>query len=228
MSSSRPVAASGKLRARPPPARVASMTAGDFYGNEKSVVVSQADTLSIEFSGSAGTQVLKDGIKVLDLNDVEDIPVYVDGADEIDNGLNMIKGGGGALTREKIVAAVARTFVCICDASKKVERLGRFPLPVEVIPMARAQVSRELIRLGGRPIPREGFVTDNGNLILDVMAWTSATRQAWKSPSTESLESSPAASSPNEERTFCYWRRPRAWSPMVALETKSSCCAARL
>ena len=108
------------------------------------------------------------GIAVFDLNEVTDIPVYVDGADEIDGGLNMIKGGGGALTREKIVAAVARKFVCICDASKKVERLGRFPLPVEVIPMARAQVARELARLGGRPVLREGFVTDNGNLILDV------------------------------------------------------------
>lgn len=108
------------------------------------------------------------GIRLFDMNDVDDIPVYVDGADEIDGGLAMIKGGGGAQTREKIVAAVARKFVCICDASKKVERLGRFPLPVEVIPMARAQVARELARLGGRPVLREGFITDNGNLILDV------------------------------------------------------------
>jgi ribose 5-phosphate isomerase A len=108
------------------------------------------------------------GIRVLDLNEVDNIPVYVDGADEIDAGLNMIKGGGGALTREKIVAAVARTFVCICDASKLVDTMGKFPLPVEVIPMARAQVARELARLGGKPVLREGFVTDNGNLILDV------------------------------------------------------------
>ena len=108
------------------------------------------------------------GIRLFDMNDVDDIPVYVDGADEIDAGLAMIKGGGGAQTREKIVAAVARKFVCICDASKRVERLGRFPLPVEVIPMARAQVARELARLGGRPVLREGFITDNGNLILDV------------------------------------------------------------
>lgn len=108
------------------------------------------------------------GIPVLDLNDVAEIPVYVDGADEIDAGLNMIKGGGGALTREKIVAAVAKTFVCICDASKQVEVMGRFPLPVEVIPMARAHVARELTRLGGTPVLREGFMTDNGNLILDV------------------------------------------------------------
>lgn len=108
------------------------------------------------------------GIRVLDLNEVADIPVYVDGADEIDAGLNMIKGGGGALTREKIVAAVAQTFVCICDASKLVDTMGKFPLPVEVIPMARAQVARELARLGGKPVLREGFVTDNGNVILDV------------------------------------------------------------
>ena len=108
------------------------------------------------------------GFVVLDLNDVDDIPVYVDGADEIDGGLNMIKGGGGALTREKIVAAVARTFVCICDASKRVDVMGRFPLPVEVIPMARAYVARQLVHLGGRPLERAGFVTDNGNLILDV------------------------------------------------------------
>jgi ribose 5-phosphate isomerase A len=108
------------------------------------------------------------GFQVLDLNDVDDIPVYVDGADEIDGGLNMIKGGGGALTREKIVAAVAKTFVCIADDSKRVATLGKFPLPVEVIPMARAHAARELVGLGGTPTLREGFITDNGNLILDV------------------------------------------------------------
>lgn len=108
------------------------------------------------------------GIAVLDLNDVESIPVYVDGADEIDPGFAMIKGGGGALTREKIVAAVAKTFVCIADESKRVDVLGRFPLPVEVIPMARNYVARELSKLGGTPRWREGFVTDNGNHILDV------------------------------------------------------------
>ena len=108
------------------------------------------------------------GIKVFDLNEVDDIPVYVDGADEIDAGLNMIKGGGGALTREKFVAAVARTFVCICDGSKLVDTMGKFPLPVEVIPMACAHVARELAKLGGTPVLREGFITDNGNLILDV------------------------------------------------------------
>lgn len=109
------------------------------------------------------------GIPVLDLNEVSRIPVYVDGADEIDDGLNMIKGGGGALTREKIVAAVADRFVCIADGSKLVDTLGKFPLPVEVIPMARAHVARELEKLGGQPVLREGFVTDNGNQILDVL-----------------------------------------------------------
>ena len=108
------------------------------------------------------------GIAVLDLNDVDCIPIYVDGADEIDAGLNMIKGGGGALTREKIVAAVAERFVCIADGSKLVDTMGKFPLPVEVIPMARAHVARQLVKLGGTPVLREGFVTDNGNLILDV------------------------------------------------------------
>ena len=108
------------------------------------------------------------GFTVFDLNDIDDLPFYVDGADEIDAGLNMIKGGGGALTREKIVAAVARKFICIADGSKLVGTMGRFPLPVEVIPMARAHVARELAKLGGRPNLRDGFVTDNGNLILDV------------------------------------------------------------
>jgi ribose 5-phosphate isomerase A len=111
------------------------------------------------------------GIKVLDLNDVASMPVYVDGADEITAKLEMVKGGGGALTREKIVAAVADKFVCVCDASKLVNVLGKFPLPVEVIPMARAYVAREIVRLGGQPKLREGFVTDNGNVILDVHGW---------------------------------------------------------
>jgi ribose 5-phosphate isomerase A len=111
------------------------------------------------------------GIKVLDLNEVDALPVYVDGADEITERLEMIKGGGGALTREKIVAAVAQEFVCICDASKLVKTLGKFPLPIEVIPMARAYVAREIVKLGGQPKLREGFVTDNGNVILDVHGW---------------------------------------------------------
>lgn len=108
------------------------------------------------------------GIRVLDLNDIDAMGIYVDGADEIDHGLAMVKGGGGALTREKIVAAVADTFVCICDASKRVPVMGKFPLPVEVIPMASAYVARELAKLGGTPRLRAGMVTDNGNLILDV------------------------------------------------------------
>jgi ribose 5-phosphate isomerase A len=108
------------------------------------------------------------GIAVFDLNDVEKLPVYVDGADEADAGLSLIKGGGAALTREKIVAAVAERFVCIADESKLVPVLGRFPLPVEVIPMARAHVARQLAALGGRPVWREGVTTDNGNVILDV------------------------------------------------------------
>jgi ribose 5-phosphate isomerase A len=108
------------------------------------------------------------GIEVLDLNAVADLPVYVDGADEITESLAMIKGGGGALTREKIVGAVARRFICIADASKLVGRLGRFPLPVEVVPMARSHVGRQLVRLGGHPEWRQGAVTDNGNWILDV------------------------------------------------------------
>lgn len=109
------------------------------------------------------------GIPVLDLNSVDEISVYVDGADEADGGLHLVKGGGGALTREKIVAAVAKQFVCIADQSKKVGVLGKFPLPVEVIPMARSYVAREILkRFGGEPVYREGFVTDNGNVILDV------------------------------------------------------------
>ena len=123
---------------------------------------------AVSSSEASSKRLAAHGIKLFSLDEIEDIPVYVDGADEIDGRFNMIKGGGGALTREKIVAAVARRFVCICDASKKVATLGKFPLPVEVIPMAAAQVAREITRIGGSPRLREGFVTDNGNLILDV------------------------------------------------------------
>jgi ribose 5-phosphate isomerase A len=120
-------------------------------------------------SSEATARRLKDcGIAVLDLNSVDELLVYVDGTDEITEHLHMIKGGGGALTREKIVAAVAKKFVCIADESKLVPLLGKFPLPIEVIPMARGYVAREIIRLGGQPMLRPGFTTDNGNVILDI------------------------------------------------------------
>jgi ribose 5-phosphate isomerase A len=120
-------------------------------------------------SSEASAQRLKShGIPVVELNSVDEITVYVDGADEADAQLALIKGGGAALTREKIVAAVAKEFVCIADESKLVEQLGNFPLPVEVIPMARSHVARELVKLGGDPVYRQGVVTDNGNIILDV------------------------------------------------------------
>jgi ribose 5-phosphate isomerase A len=120
-------------------------------------------------SSEATAKRLRDlGIRVMDLNAVNELPVYVDGADEVTRHLAMIKGGGGALTREKIVAAVAGKFVCIADATKRVDVLGKFPLPVEVIPMARSYVARELVKLGGHPQWRQNFVTDNGNVILDV------------------------------------------------------------
>ena len=123
---------------------------------------------AVASSEASAARLTAAGIRVVDLNSVAELPVYVDGADEITSHLHMIKGGGGALTREKIVAAVARTFVCIADDSKLVDVLGTFPLPVEVIPMARSYVARELVRLGGRPELRQGFTTDNGNVVLDV------------------------------------------------------------
>ena len=120
-------------------------------------------------SSEASAERLKGhGIPVLDLNSVDEISVYIDGADETNNHAHLVKGGGGALTREKIVAAVSKKFVCIVDSTKVVDVLGAFPLPVEVIPMARSYVARELVKLGGEPVYREGFVTDNGNVILDV------------------------------------------------------------
>ena len=127
---------------------------------------------AVAASEASAERLKKHGIRVFDLNSVADLPVYVDGADEITEHMNMIKGGGGALTREKIVAAVARKFVCICDASKLVPTLGRFPLPVEVIPMARSHVGRELLRMGANPRLRENFKTDNGNVILDCYGLT--------------------------------------------------------
>ena len=122
---------------------------------------------AVAASDASAERLKKHGIRVFDLNAVDELPVYVDGADEVTEHLTMIKGGGGALTREKIIAAVARKFVCICDASKLVPVLGKFPLPVEVIPMARSHVGRELRKLGGYPVLRENYKTDNGNLVLD-------------------------------------------------------------
>ena len=117
----------------------------------------------------ASTEKLKSlGIHVFDLNEVDSLGIYVDGADEINGHMQMIKGGGAALTREKIIASVAEKFICIADASKQVDILGKFPLPVEVIPMARSAVARQLVKLGGRPEYRQGVVNDNGNVILDV------------------------------------------------------------
>ncbi|MDY0136194.1 MAG: ribose-5-phosphate isomerase RpiA [Thiomicrospira sp.] len=124
---------------------------------------------TVASSEASAERLRKHGIPVLDLNSVSEISVYIDGADEADPGLHLVKGGGGALTREKIVLAVAKKFVCIADESKKVAVLGKFPLPIEVIPMARSYVAREIVkRFGGEPVLRDGFITDNGNIILDV------------------------------------------------------------
>jgi len=122
---------------------------------------------AVAASEASAERLKRHGIRVFDLNVVDEVPVYFDGADEITEHLHMIKGGGGALTREKIIAAVARRFVCLCDESKLVPVLGKFPLPVEVIPMARSHVGRELRKLGANPALRENYRTDNGNLILD-------------------------------------------------------------
>lgn len=123
---------------------------------------------AVASSEATAERLRQHGIQVHDLNSVASLDYYVDGTDEVNKHLELIKGGGAALTREKIVAAVARTFICIADESKMVETLGEFPLPVEVIPMARSHVAREIVRLGGDPVYREGILTDNGNVILDV------------------------------------------------------------
>ena len=123
---------------------------------------------AVASSEATAERLKKHGIPVYDLNSVFELEFYIDGADEINHQLEMIKGGGGALTREKIVAAVAKEFVCVADESKLVEVMGTFPLPIEVIPMARSHVAREMVKLGGDPVLRDGFVTDNGNIILDV------------------------------------------------------------
>ncbi len=123
---------------------------------------------TVASSESTAARLRGHGIPVMDLNSAGDLSLYVDGADEITKHMHMIKGGGGALTREKIVAAASKRFICMVDESKLVERLGAFPLPVEVIPMARSYVARQLVKLGGNPSLRDNFTTDNGNLILDV------------------------------------------------------------
>ncbi|HAI97083.1 MAG: ribose 5-phosphate isomerase A [Cycloclasticus sp.] len=136
--------------------------------------IDQLAPLKAQFEGAVSSsetsteKLLSLGIPILDLNAVGTLDVYIDGADEINNNLQLVKGGGGALTREKIIAAASRRFICIADQSKLVSRLGSFPLPLEVIPMARSYVAREVIALGGRPVWRENFITDNGNIILDI------------------------------------------------------------
>ena len=127
---------------------------------------------AVAASEASAERLKKRGIRVVDLNSVNELPVYIDGADEVTEHLHMIKGGGGALTREKITGAVARKFVCICDSSKLVPVLGKFPVPIEVIPMARSYVAREIVKMGGHPQLRQGFTTDNGNVILDCHGMT--------------------------------------------------------
>ncbi|ORU90383.1 MAG: ribose 5-phosphate isomerase A [Cycloclasticus sp. symbiont of Poecilosclerida sp. M] len=130
--------------------------------------ISQQFEAAVSSSKASTKRLCALGIPVIDLNEVESLDVYVDGADEINPSLHLIKGGGGALTREKIIAAASRSFICIADESKLVKQLGEFPLPIEVIPMSSNYVARQISRLGGRAILREGFITDNGNHILDV------------------------------------------------------------
>ncbi len=144
-------------------------------GSTANFFIDELATIKESFKGAVASSIAtanrleSHGITVFDLNDVEEISVYIDGTDESDEQLNLIKGGGGALTREKIVAAVSNQFVCIADESKLVTVLGSFPLPVEVIPMSANHVKRQIVKTtGGLPIPREGFTTDNGNLILDI------------------------------------------------------------
>ncbi|WP_392561208.1 ribose-5-phosphate isomerase RpiA [Orbus sturtevantii] len=127
------------------------------------------DIIGAVSSSEASTAKLKAyGIPVFDSNEVDSLDIYVDGADEINHQMHMIKGGGAALTREKIISAISKQFICIVDESKLVHTLGKFPLPIEVIPMARSYVARELFKLGGKPIYRQGVITDNGNVILDI------------------------------------------------------------
>jgi ribose 5-phosphate isomerase A len=143
-------------------------------GSTANFFIDMLADLKTEFDGAVASseataeRLKSHGIPVYDLNSVNELEFYVDGADETNDRLELIKGGGGALTREKIVAEVARTFICIVDESKRVGVLGDFPLPVEVLPMARSHVGREIVKLGGDPVYRDGFTTDNGNIILDI------------------------------------------------------------
>ena len=146
---------------------VGTGSTANYFIDELSKVKGRIDG-AVASSEATAKRLKSHGIQVLDLNSVGGMEIYVDGADEITRNFHMIKGGGGALTREKIVAACARYFICVADQSKLVDVLGKFPLPVEVIPMARSHVARELVKLGGQPRLREGFTTDNGNVILDV------------------------------------------------------------
>lgn len=146
---------------------VGTGSTANFFIDELAKIKGRIDG-TVASSEASAARLKAHGIRVFDLNSIDSMPVYVDGADEVNHYLQMIKGGGGALTREKIVAAVAEKFICIADKSKLVQVLGHFPLPVEVIPMARSHVARQLLRLGGQPMLREGFTTDNGNVILDV------------------------------------------------------------
>ena len=146
---------------------VGTGSTANYFVDELARVRSRIDG-AVASSEATAARLKANGIKVVDLNSVDEMEIYVDGADEITQHFHMIKGGGGALTREKIVAACARYFICVADQTKLVGVLGKFPLPVEVIPMARAHVARELVKLGGQPVLREGFTTDNGNVILDV------------------------------------------------------------
>lgn len=149
---------------------VGTGSTANFFIEELAKVKHKIDG-AVASSEATAQRLRSHGIEVFDLNSVDGMDIYVDGADEITQHMHMIKGGGGALTREKIVAAVAKQFICICDESKYVPVLGKFPLPVEVLPMARSYVARELVKLGGQPQLRD-FKTDNGNVILDVFGLT--------------------------------------------------------
>ncbi len=146
---------------------VGTGSTANFFIDELAKIKGKIDG-TVASSVASADRLKAHGIEVFDLNSVNEISVYIDGADESNRHLHLIKGGGGALTREKIVAAASKKFVCIADESKLVDVMGKFPLPVEVIPMARSYVAREIVKLGGEPVLRDNFTTDNGNVILDV------------------------------------------------------------